>query len=609
MKQTIYLILVLFACFSLDIKAQTVTTDFSKPPQWTKDAIWYQIFVERFRNGNDDNNPRLPWIKGALLDSFPPTWEVTPWGHNWYAQENWAQETGLDFYRTIQMRRYGGDLEGVREKINYLKDLGINAVYFNPLNHAPSLHKYDAAYYHHIDACFGPDPEGDLKLIQSENPGDPATWVWTSADRYFVDLIKEFHNQGIKVVLDFSWNHTGSEFWAFRDIKSKGARSAYKDWYAGVRFSEDGSSLEHYDGWVGIATLPELKKINTTGKIQGHPYEGDMHPEVVSHIQAVSRRWMDPNGDGNPADGIDGMRLDVAEHVPLGFWRSFRKFVRSVNPDFFLMGENWWTSWPDVLMDPVPWVKGDIFDAVMHYQWYKVARGFFAGSADGMNLELFKNKIDSVFLRYNPYTRQAMMNLGPSHDAPRLLTDFANKNKYKFQCKPSDNASYYTGLPQDIFRKRAALLLLHQFTFTGAPHIWNGDEMGMTGADDPDNRKPLWWGDISFSSESQHPASAYNYFDVPFFDNSWHNYYKSLIKLRKQHASLRTSDYTFEDHPSMLIYKRTNETETVYVIINPDEQPAHIPDRYKKMELIFSTQDYEGLDKPLGGLSGIVLKK
>lgn len=607
--QATYLAACFFILWSHIIVGQSVSADFSKPPEWTKDAVWYQIFVERFRNGNNNNNPRLPWIKGALLDSFPDSWEVTPWGHNWYAQENWASKTGLEFYRTIQMRRYGGDLEGVREKINYLVDLGINVVYFNPLNHAPSLHKYDAAYYHHIDACFGPDPEGDLKLIATENPGNPATWVWTSADRYFVDLIKSFHEAGIKVVLDFSWNHTGNQFWAFKDVKSKGARSAYSDWYAGVGFSEDGNSLEHYDGWFGIATLPELKKINTSGKIQGHPYEGDMHPEVVAHIEAVSRRWMDPDGDGNPADGIDGMRLDVAEHVPLGFWRSFRKFVRSVNPDFYLIGENWWTSWPDVLMDPVPWVKGDIFDAVMHYQWYKVARGFFAKSADGMSLDRFKYKIDSVFMRYSPHTRQAMMNLGPSHDAPRLLTDFTNLNKYKYRCKPSEDPEYYTGLANVSSRKRAALLLLHQFTFTGAPHIWNGDEMGMTGGDDPDNRKPLWWQDISFSPETQHPASKYRYSETPFFDSSWYAYYKKLIRLRKSYPSLRTSEYTFEEHPELLIYRRTSGQESVFVIINPEEKSVQIPDKFRNMQLVFSTEGNGAVSMMISGLSGIVLKK
>jgi cyclomaltodextrinase len=116
---------------------------------------------------------------------------------------------------------------------------------------------------------------------------------------------------------------------------------------------------------------------------------------------------MDPNGDGRFEDGIDGMRLDVAEHVPMGFWRDFRKFVRSVNPDFYLVGENWWTKWPDELMDPAPWVKGDVFDAVMHYQWFKEARSYFAEPNDKLTLTEFKDKMKTIFLKYPAYTQQA----------------------------------------------------------------------------------------------------------------------------------------------------------------------------------------------------------
>ncbi|MBP6538990.1 MAG: hypothetical protein KA234_01540, partial [Saprospiraceae bacterium] len=114
---------------------------FDQPPAWAREAIWYQIFVERFFNGNQANNPTPITSDNALIDPLPDDWSLTDWGHNWYKQEPWAKKTGLDFYRTIQMRRYGGDLDGVLQKIAYLKDLGINAIYFNPINDAPSLHK------------------------------------------------------------------------------------------------------------------------------------------------------------------------------------------------------------------------------------------------------------------------------------------------------------------------------------------------------------------------------------------------------------------------------------------------------------------------------------
>ena len=547
---------------------------FEQPPSWARQAIWYQIFVERFRNGNPAVNPTLETCAGALLDSIPDSWTLTPWGHNWYEQEPWAKSTGLDFYRTIQMRRYGGDLAGVEEKISYLQDLGINAVYFNPINDSPSLHKYDARSYHHIDVTFGDDIKGDMAMIAAEDPADPSTWKWTSADTKFLTLVKKLHDAGIRVVLDYSWNHTGNTFWAFRDVKEKMEASSFKDWYNNTRFVKDtttGQTTFEYDGWFGIKTMPELRKTDTKGKIPGHPYEGNMEPKVKEHIYAVCRRWMDPNGDGNFDDGIDGMRLDVAEHVPMGFWRDFRKFVRSVNPEFYLVGENWWTNYPDTLMDPAPWVKGDVFDAVMHYQWYKVARAYFAQPEEKTTLDKFRRQLDSVFLKYPEYTRQAMMNLSSSHDSPRLLTSFLNKSKYKYRSKPQEDPAYRTNRPDALTQKIVRLFLLHQFTFVGSPHIWNGDEMGMTGADDPDNRKPLAWPDIKFEPETQNFLSDYQYSEIPTFDQALYDYYKSLIALRKSSDAFSSGSYEFipaQGSQKVLAYKRTNGAEEFVAVFN-----------------------------------------
>ena len=131
-----------------------VNTPFNEPPKWAQKAIWYQLFVERFRNGDDNNNPTLENIEGSWFDPFPESWAVTKWGHDWYSQEDWALTTGLEFYRTVQMRRYGGDFQGVMDKVDYLKDLGITAIYFNPINDAPSLHKFDARNYRHCRCEF-----------------------------------------------------------------------------------------------------------------------------------------------------------------------------------------------------------------------------------------------------------------------------------------------------------------------------------------------------------------------------------------------------------------------------------------------------------------------
>ena len=155
---------------------------FELPPDWAREAIWYQIFVERFYNGDKNNEPKPENMDAPPIHvATPKDWQLTPWTHNWYAQEDWAKNTGKSFNEMSQYRRFGGDLQGVLDKLDYLEDLGINALYLNPINDAPSLHKYDARYYHHVDIHFGPDPEGDRKLILAENPNDPATWQWTAA--------------------------------------------------------------------------------------------------------------------------------------------------------------------------------------------------------------------------------------------------------------------------------------------------------------------------------------------------------------------------------------------------------------------------------------------
>ena len=157
-----------------------------------------------------------------------------------------------DFYANLQLRRYGGDLQGVLNKLDYLKELGITAIYFNPLNDAPSLHKYDARNFRHIDVTFGPDPRGDMEIIASEIPDDPTTWKWTAADKMFLQVIEEAHKRNIKVVLDYSWNHTGVEFWAWKDVVKNQEQSKYKDWYI-INSFDDPATEENEFNYEGVA--------------------------------------------------------------------------------------------------------------------------------------------------------------------------------------------------------------------------------------------------------------------------------------------------------------------------------------------------------------------
>lgn len=547
---------------------KTSTLAFDQPPEWAKTAIWYQIFVERFKNGDSNNNPTLQTVKGSWPHNKPESWAIINWTSDWYKQTDWEKETGEDFYTTVQMRRYGGDLQGVLEELDYLQLLGINALYFNPLNDSPSLHKYDARNYRHVDVNFGPDPEGDLKMIALEDPKDPSTWKWTSADRLFLQIIEEAHKRGMKVVLDYSWNHTGSEFWAWQDVIQNQESSLYKDWYLIDSFKTDSTEFE-YKGWANVKELPELTKTNVENRKHGHPYDGNIPDPIKNHIFSVSKCWLAPDGD--TSKGIDGYRLDVADQVPMDFWRDYRKFVRSVNPEAILIGEIWWEEWPDRLMDPRPYL-GDIFDIVMHYQQYVPAREFFAKAYGYGGAEKFKNSIETVQNNIPENILQSMMAMSASHDTPRLLTSFFNKEK---QYKVSGEG-YKKGKPDTETYDRVKLYLAHQFTFVGAPQIWNGDEMGMWGADDPDCRKPLWWNGMTFENETS--LNSDNQFEVQF-NEELHLFYKELIQLRKQHPILATGKLEFiKAEGDLLIYKRFDEKNEIVVVFNNSDESLSFPD-------------------------------
>ena len=516
-------------------------TPFDAPPAWAKDVIWYQIFTERFFNGDAKNDPVASSIESPAIGMYAPKdWAITPWTQNWYKQEPWAINKDKSFHYMLQYRRYGGDIQGIINKLDYLKDLGINAIFLNPMNDAASLHKYDARNYHHIDIHFGPDPAGDIELMKTENPADPSTWVWTSADKLFLQLVDEIHLHGMKVIMDYSWNHTGTSFWAWQDILKNQSASEYKDWYDIISFDDANTPTNEfkYKGWLNVESLPELKKTNiTTTRINGHPYEGDINPGAKAHIFSVTKRWLSPNG--NTQKGIDGFRLDVADQIGLAFWRDFRKEVRSINPNAYLVGEIWWETWPDKLMNPAPYTQGDIFDAVMFYQAYKPARYFFAKTNYSISANELADSLQYEWNRLRVDNRYAMMNVSSSHDAPRLLTCFANPNKYKFKSNSSDDASYITGKPNKETYQRVRLYLVHLFTSVGVPQIWNGEEMGMWGADDPDCRKPLWWPEYQFEKEnSNNFLSAPEKYGATGFNKNQYAWYKKLIQIRKENKVL-----------------------------------------------------------------------
>ena len=552
-------------------------------PAWAQDAIWYQIFVERFRNGDPSNDPTLADIEGSWPHVQPAGWEPTPWTWDWYRQEPWAEATGEDIFFTLQLRRYGGDLQGILDRLDYLQELGVTALFLNPVNDAPSLHKYDARNYRHIDRNFGPDPDGDAALMAGEDPADPSTWTWTSADRLFLALVEEVHRRDMRIIIDYSWNHTGITFWAWQDVLARQAESPYADWYEVERFDDPATPDTNefaYSGWAGVPELPEWKKIGRPEGARSGAVPGTLVPGVRELAFAVTRRWLDPDGDGDPSDGVDGFRLDVAEIVPLDFWREYRRVVREVNPEAYLVGEVWWEEWPETMFDTAPWLQGDVFDAVMNYRWYEPTRRFFAGARPRLSTTGYVAALDSIARGIPVPNLQAMMNLTGSHDSPRLSTSIYNPGRYKDRVNPRENPKYRIDRPDRRTREIQEMILVQQFTWIGAPHVWYGDEVGMWGADDPDPRKPMVWDDLEYEDEAADPLDRPRDPDPVRPDEGLLDTYRSLIALRKAHARLfAEGDLTWlaaDDANRVLAYRRSLGEEQAIVAFNASEDPQRI---------------------------------
>lgn len=308
------------------------TADLYHVPEWVNEAVVYQIFPDRFHNGDPTNDPEgvLPW--GEL-----PRWDTF----------------------------FGGDLQGIIEKLDYLEDLGVNLLYLTPIFLSPSTHKYDTIDYYQIDPMFG-----DLETVKT--------------------LVAELHKRGMRIVLDAVFNHCGAQFPPFLDVLEKGEQSKYKDWFHLHSFPVDTKTINYETFAIDVATMPKLRTEN---------------PEVRDYLLKVGEYWV-------KEIGIDGWRLDVANEVDHDFWRAFRKTVRAANEDCLIIGE--------VFHDASPWLHGDQWDGVMNYLFRDVMLDFFAKRK--LDAVGFDEKLTSTRLRYKEQSNRAMFNLLGSHDVERFLT-------------------------------------------------------------------------------------------------------------------------------------------------------------------------------------------
>ena len=260
----------------------------------------------------------------------------------------------------------------------------------------------------------------------------------------------------------------------------------------------------------------------------------------------------------------------------MGFWRDYRKVVRTVNPEAYIVGEIWWLEWPDKLLDPEVFLRGDQYDAIMNYRWYRVARGFFGQAEPILTPTGFVSEIARINQGIDTANLQGMMNVVASHDSPRLSTSLYNKTMDKYNAKPSDNPDYKINKPDELTRKEQKLLLIHQFTFIGAPHIWNGDETGMWGADDPDCRKPIVWDDIVYEDEKANfDPSKPRPVDTVEPDTALLAFYKKLTAMRRENPALANADLKFiiaDDQKMVLAYSRKFENKEIIAVFNRSEK-------------------------------------
>lgn len=423
-------------------------------PHWAKDVVYYYIFPDRFRNGDPGNDPK-PGVN---------TYQDHPieFHKNWL-DKPYLNGTGDGSDDVYSNDFFGGDIAGIIEKLDYIADLGANALYITPMFTASSNHKYDTADYKNIDPAFG-----------------------SNAD--FTRLTVEAAKRGIRVIPDTSLNHTGSDslyFDRFAKYQSKGAfrgaqvqpDSPYASWYSFD--STQSEPDQQYKGWAGTKNLPELNKASPA-------YRRFAYADKDS----VTRLWLER--------GASGWRMDVAPWVPDDFWREWRKVVKQQKPDAMTIAETWF--------DASKYLLGDTFDSVMNYIFRNTVLDYAAGGkADALyqNIELMREA-------YPPQAFYAMMNLLSSHDQPRALHYFGYVDE-------NTDAAVIAQAKQ-----RQRLAMFFQMMFPGSPTIYYGDEVGLTGGEDPFNRAAYPWFDKGGKP------------DLHMLDDV-----KAMLKVRKEHAVLR----------------------------------------------------------------------
>lgn len=531
-------------------------------PKWARGAVMYQIFTDRFYNGDKSNDvqDREYFYEGDYSRRT----------------ENWNKVPDTDAIHEF----YGGDLQGILDKLDYLQDLGVEVIYLNPIFASPSNHKYDTQDYENIDPHFGRivnDCTEKLKDTDHENR-HAYQYIRRVADQenleasnqMLAQLSTELHKRGMRLILDGVFNHCGSfNKWLDREGIYAGqadfSTGAYEDKLSPYRdyfhFEKDKwPKNDSYESWWGFPTLPKLN------------FEGSK--DLESHILEIGKKWI------SEPYNVDGWRLDVAadlghsKEYNHSFWRKFRQTVKGVNPEAVILAEHYG--------DPADWLMGDQWDTVMNYDAFmEPVTWFLTGMekhSDGYEPELegcgeaFVQMMTKNMAKFTGPSLQCAMNELSNHDHSRFLTR-TNHKIGRIAELGAEAAS------ENIDKGMMRLAVLMQLTLPGAPTLYYGDEAGQVGFTDPDNRRTFPWG-----------------------QEDWEliQFHKDLIRIHKKEHALRYGSFKFLDYgQDYLAYGRFDRDSQILIVLNRKEETIEtavsvwelgVPETAKEMELIFTSK-------------------
>lgn len=535
-------------------------------PDWAKGAVMYQIFTDRFYNGDKSND--VETNEYYYIGDYSQ--RVTNW-------DKYPANMGVREF-------YGGDLQGVMDKLDYLQDLGIEVVYFNPLFVSPSNHKYDIQDYDYIDPHYGKIvddggevlPNGVTDNSQATKYKKRTTGLKNleASNELFIKLVEELHRRGMKVILDGVFNHCGSfNKWMDRERIYEGeedyepgayvsADSPYRSYF---RFFKEGPENwpynANYDGWWGHDTLPKLN------------YEDSV--KLENYILYIGRKWV------SPPYNVDGWRLDVAADLGRSneynheFWQKFRRAVKDANPNALILAEHYG--------DPSDWLKGDEWDTVMNYDafmepvtWFLTGMEKHSDEAREELLGNIDNFIGSMAHHMSNMltpSLQVAMNELSNHDHSRFLTR-TNHMVGRVEHLGPEAANEYVN--KAVMREAVVM----QMTWVGAPTVYYGDEAGVCGFTDPDNRRTYPWG-----HEDQELIA----------------FYKEAIRIHKEHPALKTGSLKIlGGEENILSYARFKGHDRIIVVINNRSEraevkvpvwEAEIPIKCRMKRLLYSYKD------------------